>query len=783
METIGVLLSIRDWNHLRRNKDDTKKGIWHLFAVKAEELNLKIVYFTLQHISLPLLKTEAIVIENNAETKKQTMDIPSIIYNPTKFFQKKYIRLLRELSIHPKFQVINEHHVIKKKNLFELIQAQSELIRDIKIDNEKEHNNAPVKIYVLGQKLSNSEWEIPIIYVEDAGGIKHLLEDAASLLENLPQKPKDVMELQEILYEHSEKLLQIIHYYYPGIYEIGLLFSINSIGQITINSTCSFNLILKDLYSWNQQICQSIFETPLKVAKELLQQKDKSDEANSQSQPNDLIKRNELFSSSIKENKKIKQLIKDGSSVWIKFSAFEDEELTLKLPGELMKSTSSELNVLQFGVKEQPCNIVKEGAVLLKNNTFHTPIEILISRSLLTKLHIPNDIVYQLHISSQKVIIGPTIGLLLGEKNQLYTPAYMEKFSDRLGIYEKFGGLVIAFSSRSIDWEEKIAYGMIYDPIHKKWEYGTAPIPAAIYRRNFHQKADRIKQLIELTDDKLFNSHHYKKSDLLNLQDEKKMKNHLPDTHLYKNMNELIEFVNEKQKVILKPVSLSRGRGIFVIEQNAGESGEGYILYDHRKGFRLQHLIPDAKGLEEMLSNLNIFHEKYLYQTYIPLLKVNNRPFDVRVVMQKYDKEDWICTGIECRVAGENEVLTNIARGGEAMTLEEVVKETGIDLSFEKVQKSILKLCRKFCRLLDKKENAHFAEFGLDIGLDQEGFPWIIEANIFPSFKGFKAMDMNTYLTIRYQPIIYAVHLQGFAVTEAEGGTEDEIYDQYNSNF
>lgn len=780
METIGVLLSIKEWNHLRRNKD-TKNGIWHLFTEKAEEINLKVVYFTLQHVSLPLLKTEAIEIENS-EIKRQTIDIPSIIYNPTKLYQKKYIKQLRELSIHPELQIINEHHVIKKKNLFELIQAHSDLKEDVISETENEHNHPPVTFYVLGQKYSNREWEIPIIYVEDTSGQKQFLEDASPLLKELLKEPKDVKEIQKILYEHSEKLLRIIHFYYPGIYEIGLQFSIKSNGHITFDSTCSFNIILKELYGWDQLLCQSIFETSLKVAKELMQQKINPEETNSQSQSHDLIRRNELFSGSVKESKKIKQILKDSSYVWIKLRVYEDEEMTIKLPGELMKSQNSELNVLQFGIKEQPCTIMKEGAVLLKNNTFNTPIEILISRSLLTKLHIPLNIVYQLHFSSEKVIIGPTIGLLLGEKNQLYNPSYMEKFSDRLGIYEKFGGLVMAFSSRSIDWEEKIAYGLIYDPVQKKWEYGIAPIPAAIYRRNFHQKPDRIKQLIELTNDKLFNSHHYKKSDLLLFQDEKKMKNHLPDTHLYKNMNEFIEFVNEKQKVILKPVSLSRGRGIFVIEKNAGES-EGYILYDHRKGFRLQHLIPDAEGLKEMLSNLNIFHEKYLYQTYIPLLKVNNRPFDVRVVMQKYDKEHWNCTGIECRVAGENEVLTNIARGGEAMTLEEVVKETGIDLSFEKVQKGILKLCRKFCSLMDKKENVHFAEFGLDIGLDQEGYPWIIEANIFPSFKGFKAMDLNTYLTIRYQPLIYAVHLQGFAVTEAEGGNEDEIYHQSNSNI
>jgi len=776
METIGVLLSMSEWNQLKRKKDK-KDGIWHLLSLKGEEINLKIVYFTLQHISLQLLKTDAIEIEKNSGIKKSKVDIPSIIYNPTKFYQKKYIKMLRDLSNHPKFQVINEHHIIKKKNLFELLRAQPDLNKHLKKGKENDQNNAPLTFYVLGQKSLNKEWKIPIIYVKDSSGKKITIEEAIPLLEHQLQNHKEVKEFLSV---HSQKLLKIIHFYYPGVYEIGILYSINNNGHIEISSTCSFNIIMKDLYTWNHQLCQKIFESSLKVAKEMMQQNAIPDGTDKKNQPKTSLSEKESSSGSVKEKKKIKHLNRNDLCVWIKLIPFEAEEMTIKLPGGLIHTSITELNALQFGIKEQPCKIDIEGGVLLKYNTYYTPIEILISSSLLAKLHIPQDMVYQLKVSTDKVIIGPTIGLLLGEKNQIYNPAYMEKFSDRLGIYENFGGLVIAFSSRSVDWEEKIAYGMIYNPTHKNWEYGTAPIPDAIYRRNFHQKPGWIKQLIELTDEKLFNSHHYKKSDLLLMQNDKEINKHLPDTHLFKNMNELIEFVNKKKKVILKPVSLSRGRGIFFIEKGLGER-KGYVLHDHRKGFRLQHHIPDAKGLGEMLKDINVLHEKYLYQTYIPLLKINNRPFDVRVVMQKYDKEHWICTGIECRVAGENEVLTNIARGGEAMTLEEVVSKAGNHLTFEKVEKNILKVCKKFCDLMDKKDE-HYAEFGLDIGLDKEGYPWIIEANIFPSFKGFKAMDYNRYLKIRYQPLIYAVHLQGFAVTETGEGTIDEIFHPNNSH-
>ncbi|WP_066391389.1 YheC/YheD family endospore coat-associated protein [Neobacillus mesonae] len=774
MDTIGVLLSRREWNNLRRNKN-IKDGFRHFFTKKANELKLKVVFVTLDHMDIPDFKTEALEIGENAEIKKMRIDIPSIIYNPTKFYLKKYIKKLRELSNHSRIQVMNEHHIIKRKNLVELIQSKPEL--NIKLEKENDSDQVPLNFYVLGQKNTNMEWETPIIYVKDVNGEKFFLESASPILK---EQQQTFQEIEELLTEHSNKLLKMIHYYYPGIYEIGILFSINKSGDIYLSSTCSFNIIMKDLFDWNFELCVPLFETALSVAKKLIQQNITSIEVNNLTQPLKLASRNEYFSGWVKESKQLRQYMKNRSSIWIKLRPYEDDKLTLQLPSELIHYSNRQLTTIQFGIKEQTCYIMKAGAVLLNNNTYHAPIEILISNTLLNKMHLQPDLVYQLKILGDKVIIGPSIGLLLGEKNQLYNPAYMEKFTDRLGIYEKFGGVVIAFSTRSIDWEEKIAYGLIYNPLMKKWEFGSAPIPAAIYRRNFHQRNGRVKKLIKLTDNKLFNSYHYKKSDLLKLQEEKKINKYLPKTHLLKNMPDLIQFVNVEQKVILKPVSLSRGRGIFVIEKNVVDDSNGYILYDHRKEFRLQHFIPDEVGLEEMLRKL-VMNEKYLYQTYIPLLKVNNRPFDVRVVMQKFHKEQWICSGIECRVAGEKEVLTNIARGGEAMTLEEVVRKAGDHLSFEKVQKDILTLCQNFCRLMDETDE-HYGEFGLDIGLDQDGYPWMIEANIFPSFKGFKAMDNDTYLKIRYQPLYYAVHLQDFSIFESEEEMKDEIFHPSYSN-
>nr|WP_263325969.1 YheC/YheD family protein [Neobacillus sp. Marseille-Q6967] len=766
INTIGVLLTKREWNKLKSRKHHVE-GIWHLYANKAKELNLNLQFFSLYDVSMESLTTQAIEIRNSLVIKRGTIDLPSIIYNPTRFYKKNNLKKLRELANHPKFQILNEHHIIKKKNLFDLINSYT----NRKLNLESENNPySLLTFYVLGQKSLDKHWNIPVIYVKDTDEKLYTLEEASRLLENHPFNQNTV---EEALREISQRFLDLIQFYFPGVYEIGIVYTLKKNGYFYLSTTCSIHSIVKDLFSWNFQLSETVCMSPLKVAMEMIHQR-KNSVTLPEDQDSDYIRNDP------NENKQSLAHKEDDTNLWVTFKVFHDDEMCLQIPSNLLTKFKS--NILQFGIKQQSCKIkLIEEEIDLNQNTYHNPLELWISDSLQLKMPIPTNITYQLKFLGESSIIGPSIGLVLGEKNQLYNPVYMEKYSDRLSVYENFGGLVMAFSTRSIDWEEKIAYGMVYDPHQKQWRYDSAPIPAALYRRNFHQNLEGINQLKELTGGKLFNSHFYKKSDLLQLQSNKEIQHHLPATFLLEKIDELVEFVNVKQKVILKPVSLSRGRGIFILEMNSAEQ-QGYTLYDLRKEFRLRHLIPDAKGLEEMLKNLKIVNNQYLYQTYIPLLKINNRPFDVRVVMQKYDLNNWKCSGIECRVAGENEVLTNIARGGEAMTLEEVVRQSGLKQTFHMVQENIINLCQTFCQLMDKQVE-HYAEFGLDIGLDQDGFPWIIEANIFPSFKGFKTMDYETYLNIRYQPLFYAVRLQGFTVMEGEVDTLNETYHQNNTFF
>jgi glutathione synthase/RimK-type ligase-like ATP-grasp enzyme len=750
--SIGIILPKRQWKSLvyEQMNDEEDSSIFH-YAKSGEELNLKVLFFNIDELLANECKGKAFIIKEQEVINLGIVKIPAIVYNPATYHRKKHNRTIFELARRTGVTVINEQNKIKNNSFLELLDSHPALKDEITIAEDQ--TEPSFSIYVLGQKDSYHHWTTPLVYAKNHEEIYTFEEAYKQLSENIGM----LDETKVCLYESSHRILEILHYYYPAIYEIGLKFVMTKTGEVRIQSTCSIDCIVKDISICNKKLADMILHWPLELAKELSEMGNHYNEETNLEQITEELRDDKLTPFTGRGN----QL---NECFWVKFKIFDADEMQIKLPHRIAEQWKEQPEAVKFGVNELPCQfVIYEDAIPLRHNSYHNPVDLFVSHTLVENLHLPVDLVYQIQFSEGRAIIGPTIGLLLGEKNKVYNLKYMEKYNDRFGEYHCFGGVIIAFSARSVDWEKRIAYGMVYDPLKKHWRYDAIPIPATIYRRNFHQKKKDIQLLKKITNNNLFNSYHFKKSDLYLLKDNPEINEHLPSTFLLNNIEELIEFLHVNKKIILKPVSLSRGRGIFILELDS-ELG-GYSLYDYRSMTKVQHRLKDIEGLQALLEEIGILNQEYLFQTYIPLLKVNNRALDVRVVMQKYNQRKWHCTGIECRVARENEDLTNIARGGEAMTLETVIKNSRQGLNYSHVKRNILNLCQRFCRIMDQK-NEHFAEFGIDIALDDEGFPWILEANIYPSFKGFKTLDYDTYLRIRNQPLFYSVQIQGFQILD-----------------
>ncbi|QGU95875.1 hypothetical protein GOM49_12940 [Clostridium bovifaecis] len=457
--------------------------------------------------------------------------------------------------------------------------------------------------------------------------------------------------------------------------------------------------------------------------------------------------------------------------MWVNIEVSLSDLEIIYLPLSLSQS-SKELVYIHFG--KNLCLTRVEYLSTLKvnvNNSFENPFKLIMTKALKDKLLIPHFPIYQLKIFGNEIIIGPVIGLLLGNHAHLYSPSHMRKYSDRFGIYNKIGGLIYAFSPKNIDWEKNSVYGLYYNVTNSKWEFGEFPLPTVIYRRNFHTEEKTIQKLIKATNYKLFNSYRFTKYEMNEyVIKDKQLCNHLIPTILCNNFDSLKSFIDIHNRIILKPTDLSRGRGICIIDKK----DIFYKIIDYRGKTPLETLIKDEKELKEYFNSNHNFFNNYLAQKHINLAKVDGSVYDIRVVMQKKTKDDWVCSGIECRIAPSSSLITNISRGGYALSLHDALEKSFSGYpNIKLLMLQVDEFSKKLCIYMDKMGH-HFAEFGIDLAFDEIKNLWLIEINVFPSFKGFKIFDYSTYLNIRYTPLLYAATLTEFkdSILVSEGSRE-----------
>ncbi|MBP2642746.1 MAG: hypothetical protein H6Q67_633 [Firmicutes bacterium] len=443
--------------------------------------------------------------------------------------------------------------------------------------------------------------------------------------------------------------------------------------------------------------------------------------------------------------------------MWAKIEVIPSDRESIYLPSSVSIEGKSSMEIV-LGGRSANVSVAYIDGQKLEESSFENPSKLVISDKLKDKLLIPETLVYRVKISDSRIVLGPVIGLLLGNYTKRYNPEHMKKYSDRFGIYNKIGGLIYAFSPQSINWQNLTAYGLYYNITKKVWEYGCFPLPEVIYRRDFHSHPRYINKLNEFTGGKLFNSYRFSKYELYDrLRQNSELSKYHPPTELSLNFDQVKKFIDYHSKVILKPIDLSRGRGICIIEKKDSD----YIITDYRNRTPEVSVCSDNESLETFFAiNKNLF-EKYLIQKCLQLARIGDSVFDIRVVMQKQKNKIWGCTGIECRVAKNHSHLTNISKGGYALSLDKALYQA-FPGACELLTRQVNELSQKFCLYMDTL-GEHFAEFGVDIGIDIDKNLWLIEANVFPSFKGFKKMDWQTYLSIRYTPFHYALALTQFA--------------------
>jgi glutathione synthase/RimK-type ligase-like ATP-grasp enzyme len=215
------------------------------------------------------------------------------------------------------------------------------------------------------------------------------------------------------------------------------------------------------------------------------------------------------------------------------------------------------------------------------------------------------------------------------------------------------------------------------------------------------------------------------------LMKDERLKPFIPET---KRLNEVSfwEMMDRHQQVIVKPNRGRWGIGLMKIKRVGNDE---YELHSELNKWIIQGRLDTYNIVKRYLRK-----KKNIVQQAIDVATINDCPFDLRVMVQKNEAHpSWVITGIVAKVASKGYFITNTAH--KVMYMQDALEEstTSTIPVYEIMQKVEEVALMAANQLSTYYVNHHI--FGLDIGIDHHGNPWIFEANYSPNLSVFRLLE------------------------------------------
>lgn len=287
------------------------------------------------------------------------------------------------------------------------------------------------------------------------------------------------------------------------------------------------------------------------------------------------------------------------------------------------------------------------------------------------------------------------------------------------------------------------------------------PIPRVIHNRAIYLDAGSQHKINSLLGQGyvIFNGfNRYGKDEIHQLlKNDPALSPYLPETQ-NATSSSISEMMRHYDDIIMKPCAGSIGRGILRLHHAGPDWKLTYSPSGRPYGWRtvtLRH-----KKLPAVLQS-RVSQIPYLVQERIPLAEFRNRPYDLRVSVQRGISGSWNITGMYAKAASSRTFVSNVAQGGKALRVETVLSESLPEISAEEVISNVRKLALRVAEKLEI-HLPNSADFGLDIGLSTAGKPYFIECNGRDQRYGFCKAGLNELWKETYhQPMAYARYLLG----------------------
>jgi glutathione synthase/RimK-type ligase-like ATP-grasp enzyme len=319
---------------------------------------------------------------------------------------------------------------------------------------------------------------------------------------------------------------------------------------------------------------------------------------------------------------------------------------------------------------------------------------------------------------------------------------------------------IFRFTPLDIDPTTEMVHGLKFNESTGEWDSDVFSVPDYLYDRCFYQideaskKADPIVKWLKQRPGTSFlgfglpNKWDVYKS----ICEHDSISSYLPVTRLIKNFNQLKTLLKKEKSIIIKPVNGSQGNGVIHLQLLAKE----ITVHTQKRG---KSIFKSFSNLEEFKSFVDSLLKEtpFMGQSYL-VLQHKQKPFDIRILLQKNELGEWIEQGRGVRIGQENGLVSNLHNGGEAVPFPAILSYWSSPIR-ELIQDEINTIIELLPPLLEEKFGRLF-ELGLDIGVTKEGAVWLLDINSKPGRKVITSTSASINSELYQAPFTYIKYLE-----------------------